>query len=88
MMRAKYLYEWFPPIIEEELTKVTVKEILSEFEADALKDEIGTMLFGELYDITGVGNHNMTSRNAGYMGAEVKKWRDHLTTKELTVDDL
>lgn len=87
-MRAKYLYEWFPPIIEEELSKVTVKELLSEFESDMLKNEIGTMLFGEIFDTTGVGNHDMTSRMAGYMGAEVKKWKDKLTTKEITTDDL
>lgn len=87
-MRAKYLYEWFPPIIEEELDKTTIKEVLDEFEAELLKNEIGTSMFGDLFDTTGAGNAELTSRNAGYLGGEIKKWRDKITKKEITINDL
>lgn len=87
-MRAKYLYEWFPPILEEDLDSVTIKEVMDEFESELLKNEIGTMLFGDVFNTNGIGNPELPSRMAGELGGEFKRWRDMLTEKTLTIDDL
>lgn len=80
-MRAKYLFEWFPPIIEEEITEVTIKKKMNEFDADKLKDELGKMLFGDEYETNGIGNPELPSIYAGMLGGEVRKWKDTITSQ-------
>lgn len=86
-MRAKYIFEWFPPLIEEEISEVTIKNLMSEYEADMLKDELGNMLFGDQYQPTHMGNPELPSRLAGYLGQEVKKLKDTITTEKLVKDN-
>lgn len=77
-MRAKYVFQWFPPIFEEELQEIKIKELMSEFEKEMLKDELGIMMFGEEYNTMGIGNPELPSRLAGNLGGMVKKWQDVL----------
>ncbi|MDF2533846.1 MAG: hypothetical protein K0R18_3 [Bacillales bacterium] len=75
-MRAKYVFQWFPPIIEEPLEKIKIKEIMNEYDREMLKNELGVTMFGEDYDITGIGNPELPSRLAGDLGAKIKKWQN------------
>jgi hypothetical protein len=72
-LRAKYLFEWFPPIIEEEIDEVKAQNLLNEIEKEMLRTELGENLFGELYNPHGAGNPNMLSRIAGIFGSKVKE---------------
>lgn len=86
-MRAKYIFEWFPPLIEEEISEVEIKKMMSEMEEDMLKDELGNMLFGDQYKPGHMGNPELPSRYAGLLGQEVKKWKDTITTEKIVKDN-
>ena len=83
-MRARYIFEWFPRLIEEEISEATIKKYMSEYEEDLLKDEVGLMLLGELYKPHGQDNPELPSRLAGMMGQEVKKWKTTITSEKIT----
>lgn len=77
MARARYLIQFFPEIIEEELNEVTLKKMMSDEEQDALTDELGISLFGGVYD-PNLGNAEMPSVFAGQLGSKVKEYKDVL----------
>lgn len=87
-MKAKYIFEWFPPLIEEEISELTIKKMMSEYEEDMLKDEIGNMLFGLDFKTGSQGNPELPSRLAGIMGQEVKKYKDVITSEKIYKDNL
>lgn len=82
-MRARYLYQWFPEIMEEELDEVEVKKTMSEFEQDMMKNELGIMMFGDVFDTT-LGNPELPSIMAGQLGSKVKEWKKIIKTEKIT----
>lgn len=77
-MRAKYVFQWFPPIIEEPLDEIRIKESLSDFEREMLKEELGVIMFGEDYNSMGIGNPELPSIMAGKLGGEMKRLESQL----------
>lgn len=86
-MRAKYIEEWFPTLIEEPLEEAIFYDNMSELELDQLKMELGTMLFPEFWDRNGDNGH-MASRHVGELGYEVRKWKEALTERKVKQSDL
>lgn len=76
MSKPRYLIQWFPTIIEEELSEVKMKKMLSEQEKDELKDELGFMMFGNNYNPN--DNAELPSAMAGQLGSKVKEWKNVL----------
>ncbi|AEO93530.1 gp271 [Bacillus phage G] len=74
MSRARYLTQWFPTIIEEELSEVKLKKMMSPEEQEELKKEIGVWLFGDLYNTEGSNSH-LPATFAGKLGSTVKEYK-------------
>lgn len=72
----KYLTEYFPPIIEEEIDEVKLTKMMDDYEMDQLRKELGTLLFGGTYNTITEDNANMPSKIAGLFGSTVKKWKN------------
>lgn len=75
-MRAKHLYQWFPPIVEHPIKEIRIKPMLDEFQRDMLTQELGISMFGDQYNTYGNGNPELPSRLAGQLGSEVKKYEN------------
>lgn len=86
-MRAKYITEWFPSLIEESIEETVFYDTMSEEEMDQLRIELGIMLFPEFWDRNGDNGH-MASRDMGYLGAEIKKWKEELTKNVVKQSDI
>ena len=74
MSKSRYIIQWFPSIIEEELNEVTIKKRMTTKELEELRREIGIWLFGELYNIEG-DNSQMPAMAAGIFGSTVKEYK-------------
>ena len=84
-MRAKYLVQWFPPIIHEEIDKVKIKKMMDEYEQEMLKNELGTMLFGDNFNPI-LGNAELPSCMAGQLGGKVREWKNVLLTETININ--
>lgn len=58
---------------------------MDEYEQEMLKNELGTMLFGDDFNPI-LGNAELPSRMAGQLGGKVKEWKNVLLTETININ--